>query len=346
MSPGISVVICCHNSAQRLPETLRHLAAQQVPPSLPWEILVINNASVDDTAAVAVTNWPEPAPAPLRVIDEPQAGLGYARIRAIGEARYEVISFLDDDNWAAPDWVARVATIFAEHPEVGVCGGRSEVATEIEPPAWFGSMTRCYAVGTQFDRNGDVTDAHGRLLWGAGLNIRTTAARQLIEDGFVFLLSGRQGKRLLAGEDTEICFALWASGWHFWYDDALVLRHFMPAERLRWEYVRRLCSGMGNSTALIDLYLLALSRPPFESYPAWKKTWIFQFLKSLQKLVVTFLCHPFQCLLQPDGSADALQFVRLKSTVLTLWPMRKFYGDVRPQIAGSPWNRPRKRTNS
>ena len=30
MSDGVSVVICCHNSAERLPETLRHLAAQEI----------------------------------------------------------------------------------------------------------------------------------------------------------------------------------------------------------------------------------------------------------------------------------------------------------------------------
>ena len=317
-----------------------------MPASLSWEVLVIDNASTDDTAAVAVANWPEQAPAALRVIDEPQAGLGHARVRAIREARHELISFLDDDNWAAPDWLERVESIFALHPEVGVCGGRSEAVTEIEPPAWFDLMTRCYAVGTQFDRNGDVTDAHGRLLWGAGLNVRTTAARQLLDDGFVFLLSGRQGTRLLAGEDTEICFALWASGWHFWYDDALVLRHFLPAQRLRWEYVRRLCAGMGNSTALVDLYLLALSRPPFEAYPAWKKTWIFQFLKSLRRLSVTFLLHPIQCFFQPEGSLVALQFITLKSTVMTLWPMRRFYRKVRLQIAESPWHRIRVPINS
>jgi hypothetical protein len=29
-APGISIIVCCHNSSARLPETLRHLAAQVV----------------------------------------------------------------------------------------------------------------------------------------------------------------------------------------------------------------------------------------------------------------------------------------------------------------------------
>ncbi len=33
---GVSVVICCFNSAARLPETLRHLARQDCPSNLAW----------------------------------------------------------------------------------------------------------------------------------------------------------------------------------------------------------------------------------------------------------------------------------------------------------------------
>ena len=50
-NPAISVVICCHNSAAVLPPTLMHLAAQIVDPSVQWEVVVIDNASTDDTVA-------------------------------------------------------------------------------------------------------------------------------------------------------------------------------------------------------------------------------------------------------------------------------------------------------
>jgi GT2 family glycosyltransferase len=44
---GVSVVVCCHNSASRLPTTLHHLAAQEVPRDLGWEVIVVDNASTD-----------------------------------------------------------------------------------------------------------------------------------------------------------------------------------------------------------------------------------------------------------------------------------------------------------
>src|SRR5690348_8092021 len=72
---GISVVICTYNGAERLPQTLAHLAAQEDTGTIAWEVLVVDNASTDDTAEVARRCWPADAPAPLRVVGEPRMGL-------------------------------------------------------------------------------------------------------------------------------------------------------------------------------------------------------------------------------------------------------------------------------
>ncbi len=69
MTISVSVVLCCHNSVERLQPTLTHLAAVQVPPGMSWEVLVVDNASTDDTAARAAELWAQVgAPAPLRVL--------------------------------------------------------------------------------------------------------------------------------------------------------------------------------------------------------------------------------------------------------------------------------------
>ncbi|MGF2076073.1 glycosyltransferase, partial [Enterococcus casseliflavus] len=54
---GVSVVVCSHNGADRLPGTLAHLASQRVTRDLLWEVIVIDNASTDDTAGVARRHW-------------------------------------------------------------------------------------------------------------------------------------------------------------------------------------------------------------------------------------------------------------------------------------------------
>ena len=66
----VTVVVCAYNEARMLSGCLHSLCAQTRPPD---EIIVINNASTDDTAAVA-----RRVPG-VRVVDEPTKGLVVAR---------------------------------------------------------------------------------------------------------------------------------------------------------------------------------------------------------------------------------------------------------------------------
>ena len=130
---GFSVIICCHNGASRLAPTLAHLKAQE-PPGVPWEVLLIDNASTDGSAAATRSCWQD-GPAPLRVVSESRLGTRYARERGFLEARYSFIGFVDDDNWVARDWVRAAYEVMSSDPRLGAArqhsdaGLRSPVAT-------------------------------------------------------------------------------------------------------------------------------------------------------------------------------------------------------------------------
>jgi glycosyltransferase involved in cell wall biosynthesis len=339
MNASVSIVICTYNGSKRLRETLCHLAAQKVPSGIPWEVVVIDNASTDDTADVAKQHEALLHPVPLRIAFEPKPGLSNARQCGIREARCEIISMVDDDNWVAPDWVERVHRIFTEHPEIDVLGGRVEGVYEIEPPSWMEALRGWYAIGSQHARNGDVTDAGGTLLWGAGLNVRASAIRRLFEAGFDFQAAGRKGKHLTSGEDTEICFALRESGSRFWYDDGLVLKHFIPKERLTWSYPLRLMRGMGQTSVILELYLNALDRPPFDNRAPWKKGWLFAALRASRRFFPVVLQHPLECLQQPEGSIAALNFKRELGRWAGLWALFGRYSRLRDEISNAKWVR-------
>ena len=258
---GVSVVVCCYNSAARLSPTLAHLAAQQVPEGITFEVVLIDNDSSDDTAHTARTLWPEDCPFPLRVVEEPKRGLSNARQRGILEARFEFVSFVDDDNWVCPTWVHIVHDVLSGDPRLGACGGPSEGVFEVQPPDWLRIYQGNYAIGEQYDQAGDVTD-RPTVLWGAGLSLRKSAWLGLRESGFQSFLTDRSGDGLTSGGDHELCLSLVLSGWRLRYDPRLRLRHFMPAGRTTWTYFRRLYRGAGWSTAWLDPYQEALGHQP------------------------------------------------------------------------------------
>lgn len=249
-SDGVSIVICCYNSSERLPSTLAHIVCQTISQTINWEVILVDNASTDFTSDVARAHWPEDAPVPLRVVRENEPGLSYARRRGFREARYEYVSFIDDDNWISPNWVTGVFHMMEEHPEVGACGGRTTPVFETDPPESFKQFQRPLAIGEQFGKEGDVTDTRG-WLWGAGLTIRHSAWNQIEQMGWQSLLVGRKGSQLSSGEDNEICYWLRMLGWRLYYSPDLQLQHYIPQYRTDWNYILRLVRSNGR-TALVD----------------------------------------------------------------------------------------------
>jgi glycosyltransferase involved in cell wall biosynthesis len=282
---GVSVIICCYNSSPRLPDTLSHLRRQKVRPSVPWEVVVVDNASTDNTRLIAHQCWPSDAPTVLRVVYEPRLGLSHARRRGLSEARYEIVSFVDDDNWVCSNWIELVSEIMNQRPEVGACGGDAEPVCEVTPPWWFERYKRFYAVGVQANEPGDMSHKKG-FLWGAGLSIRKRAWQQLKSHGFRPLLVDRQGVALSTGGDAEISFALRLMGWGLWYDPRLRIRHVLPADRLQWLYLRRLVRGVGAASVFHDLYRYALGGTPKNVLDKLKRTWHWKILATSTKLLL------------------------------------------------------------
>lgn len=250
--PSLSVVICCYNSASRLPETLRCIMRQQTAPGLTWEVVVVDNASTDNTADIARSTW-ERTDVALRVVAEPVPGLSHARLRGFQSARADLLAFVDDDNWLDDGWIDLALQTMREHPEVGICGGVNRAAFEGPEPAWFARHAASFAVGEQSGQAGDVTAKD--CLYGAGMIIRRPAWDDLHRARFQLLNSGRKGTALSSGEDTEIQLGLCLLGrWRIWYEPRLTAQHCMTAGRMTWTYLRRLYRGLGRSGVVCELY--------------------------------------------------------------------------------------------
>ena len=350
MSMGVSIIICCHNSEKELPHTIAHLAAQEFSKTILWEVIVIDNNSSDKTAEVAQTLWPEEHDIPLRVVYESKLGLINARYRGLSEAKYDFLSFIDDDNWVCTNWINTVYEVMAKHPEVGACGGKNVPVFEGEKPWWFELSGKSYAVGTQGpEAGGDITFSKGRLL-GAGLTIRKSAWQMLIDKGFNSLLVGCKGKALNRGEDTELCFALVLAGWHLWYEPQLELQHFLTADRLNWRYLRKLRRGGGKATLGFDPYRFAfeiLKQPCKISF--WWKVWPYSHERQLQHIwllqllvaIKDVLAHPIALtralLFSMEGDMDTLRVESRIGRVTELLASKATYANNISNVKDAIW---------
>lgn len=108
----LSVVIPCRNAANTIANQLEALAAQTW--SEPWEIVVSDNGSSDDS--LSVINGFQDRILSLRVVDSSdRIGRGHARNVGARAAVGEALAFCDADDEVAPGWVAAMGEALSKH---------------------------------------------------------------------------------------------------------------------------------------------------------------------------------------------------------------------------------------
>src|SRR5438105_3758697 len=105
--PDISIVVCTHNRADSLRQALPSVYDLATDGQFAYEIVVIDNASTDETPQVVAAAAAESKNL-LRGIQELEKGIVAARNRGIREARGRWIAFFDDDQLADRRWLAEL----------------------------------------------------------------------------------------------------------------------------------------------------------------------------------------------------------------------------------------------
>ena len=120
-TPTVSIVIPTYNRAVMLRNILTCMAGQETDGAFTFEVLVIDDASSDDTAAV-VQEISEQAAVPVRYLLE--EGKGYTRVlnRAVAEFRGEWLAFFDDDQMTHSTWLKQLLAVGVEQG-VDMVGG-------------------------------------------------------------------------------------------------------------------------------------------------------------------------------------------------------------------------------
>lgn len=112
-----SIVMPAHQASTLLPKTLGALIDSDYPRER-WELIVVDDASSDDSASVAARY----ADTVVRLPGNPH-GPAYARNRGFEVSRGEIVMFFDSDVVVHQDTVRRFAELLTQRPEIGAVFG-------------------------------------------------------------------------------------------------------------------------------------------------------------------------------------------------------------------------------
>jgi glycosyltransferase involved in cell wall biosynthesis len=221
-SPTLSVVISCRNSGTTLGQTLEAIISQEYDGW--WELVVVDNGSTDDTAAVARRVG---AKAPnFSLLQPPKSGYQAAgQNYGITHSKGAYLIFLDSDDLVAPGYLDAMAKALDKAPFVG---GAMDV--ELLNPGWMQARRR----QLQVDRI-DVFCGYLPAVIGASMSARREAIEAV--NGF--------DESLPTQHDLDISWRLHAAGYPAAFVPGAVL-HYRYRHRLREVFQQELGYGAGE----------------------------------------------------------------------------------------------------
>jgi cellulose synthase/poly-beta-1,6-N-acetylglucosamine synthase-like glycosyltransferase len=205
----ISLIISTRDRCQQLVrcfQSIRNITFER-----PWELIIVDNGSVDETASV-VRQFIRSGAVSVVYAFEPKPGKSNALNAAIEIAHGQILVFTDDDCYPAPDFLSRVWSTF-EDPSVGYITGCIMLHDPTDYPITINDTTTPLTFPARsFLGVGTVQ--------GANMAFRREVLAAI--GGFDPLFGAGSG---FAGEDLDAAGRASAIGWKGRYCPEVIVRH-------------------------------------------------------------------------------------------------------------------------
>lgn len=246
----LSVVFATRDRADQLRDTLQRYCEWDTR-GIAWELIVVDNASVDDTAQVLEAFATK---LPLLSLYVAEAGQNRARNQALERLRGRFVLFTDDDVLADPDCAQAYLAATRRWPDDSIFGARIEPRFPQGTPAWMRSPDFEFSI-TAFARY-QPANAEGHVRrhpYGPSFLVRREAIGDL---RFPAHLGPQQGSYAMGGEG-DFLRRLAARGHRYVYVPDARVEHVVRPEQVEPDWLLRRANKKGRG----QVYLPSDKKP-------------------------------------------------------------------------------------
>jgi glycosyltransferase involved in cell wall biosynthesis len=235
----ITVLLATRNGAETLGRTLGAFERLERPRST-WRLIAIDNGSTDGTRELLKAHREI---LPLTILREPRPGKSIALNRALPLVGEGLAVFVDDDILPNRDWLRAHEAAAAANPGHALFAGRILPCWDAEPPRW---LLTCAPLNACFGIHDELPEGPcpHYVLYGGNMAVRA----EWIRRGYRFdeTFGPNHTPHFAMGGETAFVRRLAAAGCTAWYARNAVVRHIIPPEHLRPEWLFNRAANFGR----------------------------------------------------------------------------------------------------
>lgn len=217
--PALSIIIVNWNTGPLLHNCLQALEPDVHPD---YEIIIIDNASADDSARAARQSFPR-----LRLIEN-RENLGFARAnnQGMAEARGRYLLLLNPDTLVPPTALPALLDFMAQHQTAGACAPRLRLPDGAAQPYSFGQDPRpAYLLRRALAQKVLRRPLHDWQTTRTQRQDWVSGACLLLRRAAIAQVGGLDENIFLYFEDNDLCLRLRQAGWQVWYHPQVAITH-------------------------------------------------------------------------------------------------------------------------
>ncbi|MEM6415711.1 MAG: glycosyltransferase family 2 protein [Pseudomonadota bacterium] len=216
-TPFISVIIVNYNSSHRLAHSLRSLDTQRYRN---FEVLVVDNASSDDSIALAKSACQDLRFEPQWLMASSNVGFAAGNNLAAERANGEFLAFLNPDAYAEPTWLENLVNAANQYPWADAFG--STQIDDSDPDKLDGAGDMLHAFGFPYRSNFGKSIKRLPPTYEC---FAPCAAAAMFRHQIFLEIGGFDERFFCYGEDVDLGFRLRLNGGHTIQVADAIVRH-------------------------------------------------------------------------------------------------------------------------
>lgn len=235
----VSIIITTYNRAIYLKQCIESILKQTLEIAISYEILIIDNNSIDNTRAM-VESFSNDR---LKYFLETKQGKGFALNKGIEEAKGDYFIFTDDDVIVDAHWLNNLVHCFFTF-NCDAVGGRVLPQYPANTPNWIRSHSEILKGPiVMFDYGQETVKYQKPMLEFLGCNF--AFKKEIFQEFGVFRTDIGPGKGII-GDDTEFISRLFKKGKNLYYCGDAVVWHPVDIKRMNLKYVAQWNVSLGR----------------------------------------------------------------------------------------------------